>query len=339
MDLKEIREQAKEKLKGFCRVCPVCDGLACAGEVPGMGGVGTGRAFQENLKALARYKLNLRAIHAVREPILESELFGIKVSMPVFVAPITGTTYNMGGALTEEQYALAVVEGSRLAGTLAFTGDGADPTMYGSGLKAIQKEHGQGIPVIKPRAQEEIIKRIKEAEEVGAIAVGMDIDGAGLLTMALKGQPVSPKTFTEIKELVDSTTLPFILKGIMTPDEAELAVEAGVKAIVVSNHGGRVLDETPGAAEVLPEIAARVKGKVTILADGGVRSGVDVLKLLALGADGVLIGRPLIVAAFGGGALGVKVYLEKIAKELREAMLLTGVATVKGVPATVIWKG
>jgi len=125
----------------------------------------------------------------------------------------------------------------------------------------------------------------------------------------------------------------------MTPDEAELAVEAGVKAIVVSNHGGRVLDETPGAAEVLPEIAARVKGKVTILADGGVRSGVDVLKLLALGADGVLIGRPLIVAAFGGGALGVKVYLEKIAKELREAMLLTGVATVKGVPATVIWKG
>ena len=339
MDLKEIREQAKEKLKGFCRVCPVCDGRACAGEVPGMGGVGTGRAFQENLKALARYKLNLRAIHAVREPILESELFGIKVSMPVFVAPITGTTYNMGGALTEEQYALAVVEGSRLAGTLAFTGDGADPTMYGSGLKAIQKEHGQGIPVIKPRAQEEIIKRIKEAEEVGAIAVGMDIDGAGLLTMALKGQPVSPKTFTEIKELVDSTTLPFILKGIMTPDEAELAVEAGVKAIVVSNHGGRVLDETPGAAEVLPEIAARVKGKVTILADGGVRSGVDVLKLLALGADGVLIGRPLIVAAFGGGALGVKVYLEKIAKELREAMLLTGVATVKGVPATVIWKG
>ncbi|ABB15754.1 alpha-hydroxy-acid oxidizing protein [Carboxydothermus hydrogenoformans] len=338
MDLKEIRATAREKLKGFCRVCPVCDGRACAGEVPGMGGVGTGKAFQENLRALSRYKLNLRTIHGVKEPDLSFELFGVKVSMPVFAAPITGTTYNMGGALTDEEYSLAVVEGSLLAGTLAFTGDGADPTMYGSGLKAIKKVEGKGIPIIKPRAQEEIIKRIREAEETGAIAVGVDIDGAGLLTMALKGQPVSPKTLEEVMEIVNSTRLPFILKGIMTPDEAELAVQAGAKAIVVSNHGGRTLDETPGAADVLPEIAARVKGKITILADGGVRSGVDVLKLLALGADGVLIGRPIIVAAFGGGAEGVKIYLEKIKKELREAMLLTGVARVTEVPGTIIRK-
>ena len=81
----------------------------------------------------------------------------------------------------------------------------------------------------------------------------------------------------------------------MTPDEAEIAVEVNAAAIVVSNHGGRVLDHTPGAADVLPEIAGRVKGKITILADGGVRTGADVLKLLALGADAVLIGRPLVI--------------------------------------------
>ena len=90
--------------------------------------------------------------------------------------------------------------------------------------------------------------------------------------------------------------LPFILKGLMTVDEAILAAEAGVDAIVVSNHGCRVLDCTPGAADVLPQIAKAVKGKTKILADGGVRTGVDVLKLIALGADGVLIGRPFVTA-------------------------------------------
>ena len=78
-------------------------------------------------------------------------------------------------------------------------------------------------------------------------------------------------------------------------------VQAGASAIVVSNHGGRVLDFTPGAAEVLPAIVDRVKGKAIVFVDGGVRSGSDVLKLLALGADAVLVGRPVLIAAFGGG--------------------------------------
>jgi isopentenyl diphosphate isomerase/L-lactate dehydrogenase-like FMN-dependent dehydrogenase len=155
--------------------------------------------------------------------------------------------------------------------------------------------------------------------------------------MAMKGQPVGPKTFAEMQEIIATTKLPFIVKGVMTADEAEAAVRAGAKAIVVSNHGGRVLDFTPGAADVLPAIADRVKGKAIIFADGGVRSGADVLKLLALGADAVLVGRPLVIAAFGGGREGVALYLNQLKGELLQAMLLTGTADVKNVSTSIIY--
>src|SRR5208337_390879 len=209
--------------------------------------------------------------------------------------------------------------------------------LWDSGMKAISSNRDRAIAIIKPRAQKEIISRIRDAEKSGAAAVGMDIDGAGLVTMALKGQPVSPKTVQEIKELILSTKLPFILKGIMTPIEADLAVEAGAAAIVVSNHGGRVLDHTPGTADVLPEIANRVKGKLIIFVDGGVRSGADVLKLLALGADAVLVGRPLAIGAFGGGAEGVTLLINKMKDELVQAMLLTGTPNVTYVNKEILY--
>lgn len=182
-----------------------------------------------------------------------------------------------------------------------------------------------------------MINKIKLAEEAGAYAVGMDIDAAGLITLALHGKPVGPKTVEEIKEIVKSTKLPFILKGIMTVEDAKLAVEAGVDAIVVSNHGGRVLDQTPGVADVLPEIAEAVKGKVTILADGGVRTGVDVLKMIALGADAVLIGRPFVTASFGGEREGVKIYVENLKSELKSAMVLTGCNSIKDIDEKIIY--
>lgn len=336
MNWNEVRKIAREKLKPYCRVCPICDGVVCAGEVPGMGGTGTGASFKANLEALKKYKVNLSTIHEVRNSDTSIELFGEKLSIPVMAAPITGTTYNMGGAITEDVYCNEVIAGSLMAGTIGWTGDGADPSMFGSGIEAIKTNGGKGIPIIKPRQQDEIIKRIRLAEESGAIAVGIDIDGAGLITMALKGQPVSPKSQKEIEELVKSTNLPFILKGVMTLREAEIAYDVGVSAIVVSNHGGRVLDHTPGVAEVLPEISDKLKGKIKIIADGGVRSGVDVLKLLALGADAVLIGRPVIIAIFGGGREGLKLYFENIKNELKQAMLLTGVETVRCVSRSIL---
>mgnify|MGYP002231240196 CR=1 FL=1 len=107
------------------------------------------------------------------------------------------------------------------------------------------------------------------------------------------------------------------------------AVEAGVDAIVVSNHGGRVLDQCPATAEVLPAIVEAVQGKVKIFVDGGIRSGVDVFKALALGADGVLICRPFVTAVYGGGMEGVKTYIEKIGAELADTMAMCGANSLK----------
>jgi isopentenyl diphosphate isomerase/L-lactate dehydrogenase-like FMN-dependent dehydrogenase len=336
MDIATIRSSAREALKGFCRVCPVCDGRVCAGEVPGMGGTGTGAAFRENLEALRRYRLNLRTLHAVKAVDVSVELFGTTLAMPILAAPMAGTTYNMGGKLSEAAFISAVIGGARDAGTFGMCGDGADAGMYESGLAAISAAGGLGAAILKPRAQDEIVKRLRMAEAAGALAVGMDIDGAGLVTMALKGQPVGPKTPQELAEIIGATSRPFIVKGVMTPDEAMSAAKAGAAAIVVSNHGGRVLDHTPGTAEVLPDIAAKVKGQTKVLVDGGVRSGADVLKMLALGADAVLVGRPLVVGAFGGGAEGVAAILNKLKAELVSAMLLTGTASARGVSPGIV---
>lgn len=323
-------------LEGFCRVCPVCDGRACAGEVPGMGGIGTGSSFRANLQALEKYRVNLRTLHGASNPDTGTEIFGRRISFPILAAPLTGASYNMGGRLTEREFIGAVIKGSRQAGTIGMCGDGGDPGFFDSGLEAIAGEEGNGIAIIKPRANEAIIERMARAEKSGALAVGVDVDGAGLVVMALHGQPVGPKTEGELKELVSATGLPFVVKGVMTADEAVAAARAGAAAIVVSNHGGRILDHTPGAADVLPDIVAELKGTLTILADGGVRSGVDVLKLLALGADAVLVGRPVVWGAFGAGAEGVKFVLEKMAAELKQAMILTGCPTIKEIGPGVV---
>lgn len=110
-----------------------------------------------------------------------------------------------------------------------------------------------------------------------------------------------------------------------------MAVDTGARAIVVSNHGGRALDHTPGAADVLPAIAEAVKDQVVILADGGVRTGGDILKMLALGADCVLVGRPFSIAAVGGLKDGVSQYIARLDGELKAAMVLTGTARADAV--------
>ena len=337
MNEQEVKTRARERMKGYCRVCPKCDGKACAGEVPGMGGVLTGTAFVNNIEALAMYNLNMRTIHQVDDPDTSLKVFGRKFATPIFAAPLCGTARNMGGVLQETELASYLVNGAKAAGSCAFTGDGPENEIFAAGLEAITAADGMGIVIIKPLSMEAIKEHLRLAEKSGAMAVGIDIDGAGFSSMASAGNPVSPKTFYQLRELIKNTTLPFIIKGIMTKQEAEMAVEAGAAAIVISNHGGRVLDCTPGVAEVLPEIVERVKGEIFVFADGGVRSGVDVLKMMALGADGVLVGRPLLHGAFGAGSKGVKIILEKITSEFKHAMLMTGCVNVKAIDYKVIY--
>lgn len=335
---KEMKNRARELYNGSCRVCKVCNGVACAGEVPGMGGKGTGDSFIRNVEALEKVKLNMRTIHDAKNPSTNIEIFGKGMELPLFAAPITGTMLNMGGKVSEREYIEGVVKGCLDSGIYPMVGDTAVDLCLATNLEVIEEYNGQGIIFIKPWKNEVVIEKIKMAEKAGAFAVGVDIDAAGLITLAMNGKPVEPKNLEEIKELVKATKLPFILKGIMTPDEAELAVEAGVDAIVVSNHGGRVLDQTPATCEVLKEIASRVKGKVKILVDGGVRTGVDILKMIALGADCVLIGRPFITATFCDGSKGVEEYVNSLKDELKAAMILTGCSSIENIDNRIIYK-
>ena len=154
-------------------------------------------------------------------------------------------------------------------------------------------------------------------------------DAAGLPFLKNMTPPAGSKSVAELAEIVKLAERPFIVKGVMTVKGALKAKEAGAAAIVVSNHGGRVLDQCPATAEVLPEIAEALKGSgVKILVDGGIRSGVDVFKALALGADGVLICRPFVTAVYGGGAEGVKCYIDKLAGELADTMQMCGAHTL-----------
>ena len=338
MDIKEVKDNAREKMKGFCNVCKICDGIFCSGKVPGMGGTGTGESFKISYLKLKNIKVVMRTLHNVTEPKMNIELFGQKLSFPCLGAPITGTKFNMGGGVTEEEYCRDVIKGAVDAGTIGMIGDTGDPTCYEFGLKAIKENNGMGIAIIKPRSNEEIIKRIRMAEEAGAIAVGVDVDGAGLVTMKLFGQPVGPKSFEDLKELVNSTNLPFIVKGILSVDEAKLCAEAGVNTIVVSNHGGRVLDQCPATAEVLADIVDAVGDSMKIFVDGGIRSGVDIFKALALGADGVLICRTFVTALYGGEEEGIKTYIDKLASELEDTMSMCGAYSLNDISRDMIRK-
>ena len=111
MNFKEVEKVAREKFNGSCKVCKVCNGIACAGEVPGMGGKGSGSSFIVNRKSLEKIKINMRVIHNVSNPDITIELFGMKMDAPIFAAPITGTTLNMGGKISERDYIEPVVKG------------------------------------------------------------------------------------------------------------------------------------------------------------------------------------------------------------------------------------
>ena len=340
LKMEDVLKAARDKLYPRCRVCPECDGVACAGEVPGMGGIGSGQSFKNNFIALQKVQLHMRTFHDVKKADTSIMLWGEQLSVPILSAATGGTTYNMGlkGKMTDEEYIDAILGGCRMAGTIGLAADGiGDPlNVFEIRLEAVKKYNGKAIVTIKPKTQEEIIKRIRMIEQAGALAFAVDIDSAGRAARALPGQTVEPKTPKQLKELAQSTKLPFIIKGIMTVEEAKIAVDAGAAGIVVSNHGGRVLDYTPGVVEVLPKIADAVKGEVVIFADGVMKYGTDVLKMIALGADAVLSGRHLLRGAVGGGKDGVALMINKMKTELIDSMVLTGTADIKKVSRSII---
>lgn len=142
--------------------------------------------------------------------------------------------------------------------------------------------------------------------------------------------------WTDLDWLREAWEGPLIIKGILDPEDARAAAELGADGIVVSNHGGRQLDGVLSSARALPAIAEAVKGKLTILADSGVRSGLDVVRLMALGADGVMLGRAWVFALAANGGAGVRQLLEIFAKEMRVAMALTSVCKVSEIDRSIL---
>ncbi|MFG1375103.1 alpha-hydroxy acid oxidase [Xanthobacter oligotrophicus] len=142
--------------------------------------------------------------------------------------------------------------------------------------------------------------------------------------------------WSTLERLCGATSLPVLVKGILMPEDAELAIGAGCAGIVVSNHGGRVLDTVPPAMAVLPLVAARVAGRVPVLVDGGIRRGTDIVMAIALGAAAVLIGRPVLHALAVGGVEGVAHMLTVLQTELEAAMALTGRARLKDIDPTIL---
>ena len=331
MTYEEVRNRAREMMMPRCYVCPECNGRGpCIGQVPGFGGMGANRGFQANYDSLAAVQLNSRVVHGVHVPDTSIDFFGTKISMPVVAAPTGGTTYNMGGKLTEEEFITAICEGCSKAGTLGAVADGiGDPLpVFEKRLDTLKRLGYKAIVGLKPRLNKDIIERMRLAEKAGVVALTIDLDSAGRAARATKGQTVEPKTLEQLKELVKASRLPLLFKGIMTPDEAELCIQAGAAGIVVSNHGGRTLADTPGTAVVLPQIADVVKGRCYIMVDGTVARGTDVEKYLALGAQCTLAGRHFVRAAHGGLADGVKLFANRLQSELAVAMTLTGAQRV-----------
>jgi len=247
---------------------------------------------------------------------------------------------SFGGeeVISEKEFCRSVVLGCKDAGTLSWRGDTFTYSLNESyGIDAIAEAKGAGVKIVKPRKQEVIIEFFKKAEAAGSVAVGVDIDGCGSYAMATHDKPVFKKNIDEIKELVSSTKLPVIIKGIMSVEDAIMAEDAGAAAIVVSNHGGRVLDHTPGTMEVLPDIVHELEGRTRIIIDGGFRTGYDVLKALALGAESVLIGRDIVRAAVGAGAEGVRIQMEHLQKTLAKAMIMTNCTNLSNINSDILY--
>lgn len=332
----EVLENAKKNMNDKCRHCPVCDGVACKGVIPGPGAKGSGDSFTRSYRKLQEIKINIDTIYQSTAISTECDFFGRKLKYPFMAAPIGSLGPYFGDYYNDKRYTMDLLTGCRDAGIAGFTGDGPNPDTYYDPMDAV-KASGCGIPTFKPRNFEDARIRIRTAEENGAIAIAMDIDALGIPALRNLNPPVEAKTTEQLAEMITLTKLPVIIKGVMTVNTAEKAVAAGASAIVVSAHGGRVMDQLPAAAEILPTIADAVGSKVKVIADGGVRSGLDVFKLLALGADLVLIGRPYVTATYGGGAEGVGVYTEKVGGELRDAMYMTGAASIDKIKKNMLY--
>ncbi len=262
-------------------------------------------------------------------PDISYELYGAKVSSPIMTAALSHLDHFMFPGAAD-----ALAKGAKEAGAILWYGMGPE--------EEIERLAGFGAPmieIIKPYAdRDKIFRKIAHAEKLGLLAVGIDIDhpfGEDGSPDIVSGELMAPLQTAELEEIVRSTSLPVIIKGVLSRRDAERCLGAGAKGLVLSHHNNRIAYAVPPLA-VLPEIAALAKGSVPLFVDCEIRTGMDAFKALALGASGVCIGRPLMTAIKDDMENGVKDCLLRANRELKKAMAFTGCPSLDRMDPTVI---
>lgn len=336
MNFQEVLQKSKGHMGPWCKSCPICNGKACTNHIPGPGAKGTGTVAIRNYDAWQEVFVKMDTISETNKVDTTFELFGKTFKYPIFAGPVGAVDMHYSDELNDTAYNDLLVRHAKEAGIAAFTGDGMDDQIMISATRSIKENEGVGIATIKPWPLEIVKEKLDLVKQSGAFAFAMDIDAAGLPFLRSFVPPAGRKSVEELRQIKEESNLPFIIKGIMSVEGAKKAMLAGADAIVVSNHGGRVQDGTPSTAFVLPEIADAVQGKMKIFVDGGIRSGTDVFKALALGADGVLIARPFVNAVYGDHEEGVGVLVRELGNELEETMRMCGASDLSSISRSMV---
>lgn len=312
------------------------------------GGVDDEFTLRRNRAGFQRITLRPRMLVDVSKLDLSIELFGSKSEMPIFVAP-TG-----GHAQAHPEGEVATIRGAGAAKTIMVVSSNSSYPIDKIGAAATGPFWFQ---LYAAPDKEGTRERVERAVAAGARTICWTLDGPYqshrerlLRDRLTESGPPSPNaalpgrartqtrsgpyrlqqtfqshlTWTFLQELKAYAKVPVLLKGILTAEDAKLAVENGAAGIIVSNHGGRYLDFAPSTIEVLPDIVDAVQGKIPVLIDGGFRRGTDVLKALAIGAKAILIGRPPLYGLGAFGQQGVTRVMEMLQTELALAMGLSG---------------
>uniref|UniRef100_A0A8I7B5W6 (S)-2-hydroxy-acid oxidase n=1 Tax=Hordeum vulgare subsp. vulgare TaxID=112509 RepID=A0A8I7B5W6_HORVV len=287
--------------------------------------------LQENREAFARILFRPRILIDVSKIDMTTTILGFKLSMPIMISP----TAMQKMAHPDGEYATA--RAASAAGTIMTLSSWATSSVEevastGPGIRFFQ------LYVYKDRRVVEQLVRRAEKAGFKAIALTVDTPRLGRREADIKNRFVLPQNLTlknfegldlgkmdqDVKWLQSITTMPILVKGVITAEDSRLAVENGAAGIIVSNHGARQLDYVPATISALEEVVKAARGQIPVFLDGGVRRGTDVFKALALGAAGVFIGRPVVFSLAVAGEAGVSNVLKMLRDEFELTMALSG---------------
>lgn len=273
--------------------------------------------------------VEMRHIDAVI-PSTKLELYGETFDTPIMMAALSHLNTVCDNGMVE------MAKGAHAANALNWAGMGDEAE-----IAAIAATGARTINIIKPYADNDyIFQRIEYAQRCGVLALGMDVDhsfgGNGKYDDVL-GEKMKSKSLVELKEFIRATELPFIIKGVLSEQDAYKALEAGAKGIVVSHHHG-IMNYAVPPLYILPKIAKVINHQIPIFVDCGVVSGMDVFKALALGADAVSAGRVIMDPLKKNGSMGVKDQIIKMTEELAGVMARTCSQDLNHIDPSVIYQ-